>query len=209
MATRELFARTTYDGVTYVCPTWEQMGDQTFQLAQNIIATGNQYDRVVALAKGGWTWARTLVDYLGVRHLSSTRLKSYSGINKSEGVVILQPLADPIHGERVLIFDEVADSGNTLKKAKEYITILGSTEAVVATLCYKPRSLVVPDYYAFRTDGWVVFPHERREFIDIVGAKWTSQDIPLKEIRTRLTNIGIPETQVNNFLDLQIKSRIT
>ena len=57
------------DGVDYICPNWDQMGELTFSLAQKILNSGQKFDRIVALAKGGWTWARTLVDYLGISQI--------------------------------------------------------------------------------------------------------------------------------------------
>lgn len=70
-------------------------------------------------------------------------------------------------GQNVLLFDEVIDSGDTVRLAKEYLQVMGVSILSVATLCYKPKSGVKPDHYAFSTDAWVVFPHELREFIQI------------------------------------------
>ena len=41
-----------FDEVSYVSPSWEQMGEFTFNLAKEIIESGEKFDRVVALAKG-------------------------------------------------------------------------------------------------------------------------------------------------------------
>jgi hypoxanthine phosphoribosyltransferase len=196
---KKILKKTSYEGVSYVCPSWEEMGEYTFDLARQIIESGRKFDRVVALAKGGWTWSRTMVDLLKIDKLSSTRLKSYETINESGRVKVLQPLSDPIDGERILIFDEVVDSGETIIKAKEYVEIMGGKEVTVAALCYKPRSEIVPEYYAFCTDAWVVFPHERREFIDIVSKKWLENDIPMEMIKSRLVTIGLPKNQVEYF----------
>src|SRR3989339_34147 len=68
---------TIFDDESYLCPTWKQMGELTYVLARKIIDAGDRFDRVIALAKGGWTWARTLVDYLGMDQLHSARVKSY------------------------------------------------------------------------------------------------------------------------------------
>lgn len=190
----------TIDSIDYICPTWNQMGDLTFSLAQKILNSNQQFDRIVALAKGGWTWARTLVDYLGVSQLSSTRLKSYSGINQCSQVKVIQPLADSVDGENILIFDDVVDSGETIAKAKEYLCLLGAKDVKTASLCYKPRSKFVPDFYAFSTTSWVVFPHEYREFINQAKVKWSDKNLSLEEIKSRLIIIGLPENQIDYFL---------
>lgn len=199
MNIRESLKEFSCDGVNYVCPSWEQMGDYTFDLAKDIIKSGREFDRVVALAKGGLTWSKALVDFLKIDKLSSTRLKSYDGVNQSSRVKILQPLSDSIDEEKILIFDEVIDSGETIIKAKKYVELLGAREVAVATLCYKPRSKVIPEYYAFSTDAWVVFPHGRREFIDDKWDKWSKDNIPVEMIKSRLLDIGLPKNQVEYF----------
>ena len=140
-----------FDNISYVAPSWDQMGDLTFLLAKKILDSGKSFDRVVALAKGGWTWARAIVDLLEVPQLSSTRLKSYCNVNECGQVKVTQPLSDSVDGENVLIFDDVVDSGETLIKAKEYLSLLGAKTVTTAALCYKPRSKFVPDFYAFNT----------------------------------------------------------
>lgn len=190
----------TIDGVSYVCPTWEQMGNFTFLLAKKILESESQFDRIVALAKGGWTWARTLADYLQITNLSSTRLKSYDDINQSSNIKVLQPLSDSIDGEKILIFDDVIDSGKTVAKAKEYMTILGCQEISVASLCFKPHSSFTPDYYAFSTKAWIIFPHEYREFIIQSQRRWSLVKVPIREIKSRLIKIGLPSDQVDYFL---------
>jgi uncharacterized protein len=196
----EPFKQTKIDGISYTCPTWDQMGEMSFSLAEEIIESGKEFDRVVALAKGGWTWARTLVDNLGMENMSSTKLKSYDGVNSNSQVRVLQPLVDKVDEERILIFDDVADSGKTLVKAEEYLKILGAKEVSIATLCSKPRSCVDPDYYAFSTESWVIFPHEIREFINESLTNWSKIGIPEKEIRSRFEEIGLPMEQVDYFI---------
>lgn len=190
-----------FDGVSYVSPTWDQMGEHTFRLGRQIIDSEQKFDRVVALAKGGWTWARTLVDYIGVDEISSVRIKSYQGINESFAPQITSPLTDPINGESILLFDEVIDSGETIIRASEYIKMMGAKNLKIASLCYKPRSSVKPDFYAFKTEGWVVFPHEIREFIEACAHKWKLNKVSNREIEERFEKIGIPEDQVKFFLD--------
>lgn len=196
-----LLRENEYDGVFYVSPTWEQMGEYTFRLAKEILDSGEKFDRVVALAKGGWTWARTLMDYLGIDEISSVRFKSYQGINESIEPQLIQPLTDSIHGQKVLLFDEVIDTGETVKRASEYLKIMGGKSIKTASLCYKPHSCITPDYFAFKTTAWVVFPHEIREFIEASTHKWKSTGVKDAEIRKRLDRIGIPDTQVKYFLD--------
>lgn len=130
------------------------------------------------------------------------RIKSYTGVNESGEPKITQPLTDSISGENILLFDEVIDSGVTVGKAQEYLRIMGARNIQTAALCYKPRSEIKPDYFAFSTEAWVVFPHEIREFTEDSTNKWKSAGVSIEEIKNRLITIGIPPAQVEFYLSL-------
>lgn len=193
---------TEYDNISYVCPDWCQMGVYNFNLAKQIIQSGQSFDRLVALARGGWTWARDLADALKISELSSVRIKSYTDVDSSGEPKIFQPLTDSVDGERILLFDEVIDSGKTIEKALEYLKVMGARETQTAALCYKPRSSIRPDYFAFDTKAWVVFPHEIREFIESSYTKWNLNGLSIGDIEERLITIGIPPYQVAFYCGL-------
>jgi len=195
--------RTEFDGKAYEAPTWEQMGIYTFELARQIIDSGQSFDRVIAFAKGGWTWSRTLVDYLAIKQMSSIRAESYKDNIKLQKPRIIQPLTDAVGGERVLLFDEVIDSGDTTQLGLDYVGVMGAKDIKIATLCYKPDfSKVVPDFYAFTSNAWVFFPHEVREFVEGRADEWRPQGLTDAQILDRLVEIGAQRNQAEYFLAL-------
>lgn len=46
---------------TYEYHSWETLGNEIFVIAQKILESGEKFDRVIALAKGGLTFSRSLV----------------------------------------------------------------------------------------------------------------------------------------------------
>ena len=187
--------------ITYLAPTWQDMGELTFGLAQQIIKSNLKIDCIVALAKGGLEWSRTLADYLKVTDLYSIRVQLYEGIYEtSKTPVITQSLPASIQGKHVLIFDDIADTGLTLKIAKEYLSHHGPNSLHTATLYYKPWSKFKPDYYGGETDDWVIFPHDTREMISLLNHKLTGS---LEEKIAQMVEIGISEPQVRFFLSLE------
>lgn len=194
------FKETIIDGISYVCLTWDDMGKVAFELSKEINQKFSGFDRLVALARGGWTWSRTLIDQLNISNLSSIRVKSYEGINLNTEIELVQPLSDLINGEKILILDDVVDSGETLKFAKNYIMSSGADKVMTATLCFKPRSVFVPDFYGFEAKSWVIFPHEWNEFMKQSYKDWRAKGISDKEIETRLRKIGLPKEQIDYFL---------
>src|SRR5258706_16112398 len=112
---------TTIHDQAYDLYSWKEFGEQVLALSKSIIATGDQFDRIIALAKGGTAIVRPIADLCGIKELSSIQIEFYTGIEKTAKVpVITQSLPVKIKGENVLIIDDVADSGETLIMATNY-----------------------------------------------------------------------------------------
>ena len=62
-----------------------------------------------------------------------------------------------IAGKRLLVVDDVADSGRTLALVLELLRETGA-DARSAVLYAKSASVIAPDFAWRRTDRWIVFP---------------------------------------------------
>ena len=69
----------------------------------------------------------------------------------------------PVKGVNVLVVDDVADTGESLKVAVEHLNVCGAATIKTATIYYKPQSIFKPDFFIIQTRQWVVFPWERLE----------------------------------------------
>lgn len=185
----------------YIVPTWNEMGKVCFELAKKVAESDKKFDRIVALAKGGWTWARTFCDYIKIGNLSSLQLDYYRGVYETlETPVVTQKLPVEVKGESILLFDDVSDSGKTLLEARRHLLNLGAKKAEAATLFMKPWTNYVPEFYGEKTDAWIIFPHEIREMIELLSSKWEGKGMKKKEIVERLIKIGISKEEVEYFL---------
>ena len=183
--------------------TWDEVQRLTELVAENVNTSGFKPDLVVAISRGGFDPARIICDQLDVRRLASVQIESYEGLNKSkEPVVVLPVNADPM-GKRVLIVDDVADSGSSLRKAKEYILALGASEVRIATLHIKPWSKFYPDYFAESVDAWVVYPWELRETILEIASQIIGSGVKGKAVVVKLVNAGFKKTDVDRYLRLE------
>jgi hypoxanthine phosphoribosyltransferase len=186
----------------YLYLSWDKMGEICFSLAKKILESQKNYDRLVALAKGGWTWARTMADYLAIHKVASVQYEFYTQVAKTkEYPTLKQSLPVSVEGERLLIFDDVADSGKTLKAATDYLKKCGAASISTATLFYKPQSKIKPDFYSKKTCRWVIFPHEIRETIAHLSEEWMASGMGEKEIKDNFRKIGLPEEQVEYFMN--------
>lgn len=187
--------------ITYVVPTWDNMNQLAFLISKDILKTGKKIDRIITLAKGGWPMTRSLVDFLSVKKVASIGVKFYKGINERMAEPkIYQQLPVPITGETVLLFDDVADTGQSLKFVKKHLEKLGVKEVITATLFYKPHSEVKPDFYGAKTTAWIVFPYDVVEAIQMFRDKWVKKGIKLAELKKRFIKLGAKSSWLPLYL---------
>jgi hypoxanthine phosphoribosyltransferase len=188
------------DSVTYITPQWIELDRLTLSLAEQIMESPWQPDRVVTLAKGGWPLTRTLVDYLQIRPIASVGVRFYSGINERlESPEVYQPLPVSIEGEHILLFDDVADTGLSLKFVQEMLIEAGAATVKNATLFYKPQSVIVPDFFGAETTAWIVFQFEQIEMARMLDDKWRQGGIDGTECLARLRSMGIRDEVLNLY----------
>jgi uncharacterized protein len=140
--------------------TWEDFGVASRDLAQAVADSGYRPDVVVAVARGGLTVAGALAYALGVKNCGTMNVEFYTGVDERLDVpVVLPPTLDMVDvaGLRVLVADDVADTGHTLRLVREVLA-QHVAEARTAVLYHKPRSVVRPDYTWRETERWIEFP---------------------------------------------------
>ncbi|HMJ77407.1 MAG TPA: phosphoribosyltransferase family protein [Iamia sp.] len=140
--------------------TWELFGEATRELATAVAVDGAIPDIVVAVARGGLTVAGALAYALGVKNCGAINVEFYTGVDARLDVPVVLPpslnLVD-VSGLDVLVVDDVADTGHTLRLVRE---VLAQHVASVKTavLYHKPQSVIVPDHAWKVTDRWINFP---------------------------------------------------
>jgi uncharacterized protein len=188
------------DRAQYIVPSWQDLDQLSFELAQRVIESGEKFDLVVALAKGAWPMSRTLVDYLAISNLVSLGVRFYSGINQrlSEPEVY-QDLPISVENKKILLFDDVADTGESLVFASDYLMEQGAKEVKAATLFLKERSAITPDFYATITNSWIIFPFEVREMMALLASNWREQGISEVEISRRFNQLNFSKKVSSYF----------
>jgi hypothetical protein len=139
---------------------WPELGECARELAAAIVDDGYVPDLILGIARGGLLVAGALSYALGVKNTFTMNVEFYTGIDERLPVpMILPPVPDlvDLHDARMLIADDVADTGQTLALVKGFCA--GQVgEVRTAVLYEKPRSIVTCDYVWRRTDRWIVFP---------------------------------------------------
>lgn len=139
---------------------YDEFGRATRELAQTICDSGFEPDIVLSIARGGFFLGAGLGYALGVKNSFMMSVEFYTGINERLAMpVVLPPVPNKVDlsGAVVLIADDVADSGHTLKMVTDFCAE-SVREVRSAVLYEKPRSVIVPDYSWKKTDLWIDFP---------------------------------------------------
>jgi hypoxanthine phosphoribosyltransferase len=182
-------------------PTWNQIYNMLLNLAEKIRKDEFKPDLIVGVCRGGWPPARVLSDLMDNSNLANVRAEFYLGVAETKGEPVLtQPVSTSVAGKKVLIVDEVADTGKSLKLVKEHIIENGARKVGVATVYYKPWSVVKPDYYEKETSRWVVFPWEIKETIRKIVKKCKENGKSIEGEAGKLVKAGLSAELVGRFL---------
>jgi len=185
----------------FEAPSWNQIYELLLDLADRIRKDGFKPDIIVGVSRGGWPPARVLSDLLSIPNLANVRVEFYVGVAQTKcEPALTQPISVTVAGKRVLIVDEVADTGKTLKLVKEHVIGRGAVEARTATAYCKPRNIVKPDYCSKETGDWIIFPWEVKETIRKIITKCKENGKPVGQEVEKLRKGGISDLLVERFL---------
>lgn len=144
---------------------WSDFGVGTRALAQQIADDGYRPDIVLAVARGGLLPAGAVAYALGVKNVFTMNVEFYTGIDQRlDFPVMLPPLLNRVDltDRRVLIVDDVADTGATLRLVEDFCAD-HVAESRAAVLYEKAQSSVRCPYVWKRTDDWIDFPWSAEE----------------------------------------------
>ena len=145
--------------------TYELFGQSIGALARQVADSGFEPDILLGIARGGLVPAGALAYALDCKNLFTISVEFYTGVDQRLDVpVMLPPFLDArdLDAARVLVVDDVADTGRTLELVHEFCA--GHVaEARTAVLYQKPQSIITADYAWRETDQWINFPWSSEE----------------------------------------------
>jgi hypoxanthine phosphoribosyltransferase len=140
--------------------TWEQLGNAARELAQQVVDSGYLPDIVLAIARGGLLPGGAVAYALGVKNSCAMNVEFYTDVDRRLDVPLILPPSPELldfGDSRMLIVDDVADTGRTLEVVQQFCAAKVA-EVRTAVVYEKPRSTVTCDYVWRRTDRWIDFP---------------------------------------------------
>jgi hypoxanthine phosphoribosyltransferase len=140
--------------------SWAQFGDAARELASRVADDGYRPDLILSIARGGLLVGAALGYALDVKNTWTMNVEFYTGVDERLDVpMILPPVPElvDLDSARMLIADDVADTGETLRLVKDFCA--GKVGEVRCAVLYeKSRSIVECEYVWKRTDLWIDFP---------------------------------------------------
>lgn len=140
--------------------TWTDFGPAARELAQQVAGDGYRPDVILSIARGGLLVGGALAYALNVKSCYLVNIEFYTGVDeRREEPIVLPPRLDLAEAReaKVLVADDVADTGHTLKRVEELLQDRVA-ETRTAVLYEKPRSLIQCEYVWRRTEAWIEFP---------------------------------------------------
>jgi hypoxanthine phosphoribosyltransferase len=141
--------------------TWDELDRLVGVLAEKV---GSDYDLVLAITRGGLVPAGILAYRLDLREILVAGVEFYTTGGQTHEAPIFGhfPDAELLRDKRILVVDEVWESGETMAAVLDRVRAAGG-RPVSAVLHYKPgrsRVAVEPDFHAELAHGWVTYPYK-------------------------------------------------
>ena len=143
--------------------SWEEIDRFADELVSKVQASGFMLDYLVGIAVGGLIPLGLLAKKLDSNAVLTVSASSYNDANQKTGepTVWNLPTLD-LSNKKILIVDEIAETGETLEAVKKVLIEkcnAGDIKTAVLGI-HKKKCMIVPDFYIFAEEVWIVFPWE-------------------------------------------------
>ena len=177
-------------------------------LAQRMLKDQYKPEIIVGVSRGGWLPARVMSDLLQNPNLANMRVEFYKDIGvRNNRPRITQPVTMEVVGKRVLVVDDVSDTGHSLKVVANHLRRKPVKELRVCTIYMKPQSIYRPDYYARTTRKWIIFPWERLEAVHLISKRFKDDQTIVTSTIRALKGSGISARLVRQLMRIDAFDR--
>ncbi len=177
-------------------------------LAQQIKKDEYKPKVIVGVSRGGWPPARVMSDLLRNPNLANMKVEFYKDIGvRNKQPRITQPVTMEVMGKRILVVDDVSDTGHSLRVVANHLRRKPVKELRVCTIYMKPQSIYRPDYYSRTTRKWIIFPWERLEAIHLISKRFKDNRTKVPSTVRALKDSGMSARLVRQLLRIDALDR--
>lgn len=172
--------------------SWEKYEKDCIALAKKIKLSKLKIDKIIAISRGGLPAARIFSDLLDLP-ISHITIESYKDLKQKKQTRITEIPNKSFDNKRLLLVDEIADSGKTFARASGYFKKFEDCKILTLALYIKPITKSVPDLWQERFDGWVIFPYEVKETYKAFVKIFKSP----QKAKKKMIEVGFKEWELN------------
>ncbi len=123
-------------------------------------------DTLIAIARGGLTLGHAYASATDNRQLMTINSILYEGERKGKVCEIFN-VPELGKAKKVLLLDDIVDSGQTIKEILNYLTHhFPEVEFKIASIYYKKTAVIQPDFALHETNEWIEFFWEKDYLIE-------------------------------------------
>jgi len=175
----------------YKSYTWDNIQQYIYQLSQKVEQSGQKFDLIVGIARGGLTISHILSDFLGLPVASFT-IASYKDFKQQKEPVLTYKMGNSLEEKKILLVDDISDSGKSFVRGIKHLQEMRAKNIKTASLFIKPWTKFKPDFYIKEATEWLIFPYEMKETIDAFQKQFKKDGLSEKQIINRLKSIKLP-----------------
>ncbi len=170
--------------------SWEEVYSFCKSLARKVEESGYEPETIIGLARSGFVPSRLLSDFLGITDLVCLKVEHWldtTGEHKDEATIPYQ-IPFKIEGRKVLVVDDIVDTGKSMNISIDYIKKFKPKEVKSAVMQYITSSQHIPDYYVVKVTDWTWFIYPWNKVEDLCNLtlrllKKSEQGLTLNQIK--------------------------
>lgn len=187
--------------------TWDELQGLAKTVAIKVRQAQYKPDIIIALARGGLVPARQLSDLLAIKDVATIKVEHWGvTANKDQKAVLKYPINIDLTGKKVLVVDDITDTGESLMVAIEFLKTLKPAEIRTSTLQHIPSSKYVPDFYGETLSEWtwIIYPWNFLEdMVSLVGKiLGTGREMDSAQIKNELSGRHGLKISENSILEV-------
>jgi uncharacterized protein len=144
--------------------SWDDVEKLVEVLAEKIKESGFEPDYLIGVTVGGLVPLTLVANEMGIKQVTTVTAGSYKKDEQGDLTISCLPEVD-LEGKKILLIDEIADSGQTLREVSRLIVKKYKPALLQSAVIVKKNNCPFEvDQFALETNDWVVFPWEKKEF---------------------------------------------
>ncbi|AAT43174.1 phosphoribosyltransferase [Picrophilus oshimae] len=183
--------------------SWNDIERWTIAIKKKILASDFRPDVIIGIARGGLVPARLISDYLFIKEMLSIRTEHWGITANIDGEAVLKDkLSSTLENKKVLIVDDITDTGQSMKLSRDYVKSLGPVDVKTATMLHIENPSYKPDFFGedIRRDkwSWFIFPWNIYEDVYNLSKNIIDAPMGINIIEQKLReNYGLETEKIN------------